>query len=126
MKRIVAALVVLCGSAWAVPALADVACVQQQLTDLGFDPGPVDGSLGKRTVNAATLFAANAGLSMDTLRKGNADAWCEAITAFAATPAAKTITTLDLVSEPAGILSERDTRRQWDAYKTAKECFATR
>ncbi len=123
MNRILAALVVLCGGAWAMPAFADVGCVQQQLTDLGFDPGPVDGALGKRTVNAATLFAANAGLTMETLDKANADAWCDAITAFAATPAAKTISAFDLVSEPAGILSARDTQRQWDAYKRAKECF---
>jgi hypothetical protein len=123
MKRFMAVLVLLGGSFLALPALADVACVQQHLTDLGFDPGPVDGALGKRTVRAATLLAANAGLSLETLSKGNSNVWCEAISAFAATPAARTVSTFDLVSEPEGILSPRNTQRQWDAYKTAKECF---
>lgn len=108
----------------ATPAWANVTCVQQGLVDLGFDPGPVDGALGKKTVTAASLFAANAGLTIEPLTKNNSDAWCTAITDFAKTPEAATISRLDLVSEPDGILSERDTQRLWNAYKTAKECMA--
>jgi hypothetical protein len=121
LKTVVPCLVA--GLLFATPAFADVACVQQGLTDLGFDPGPVDGALGKKTVTAATLFAANAGITMETLTKENSDAWCTQITAFQQTPEAQTISHLDLVSEPEGILSERNQTRLWDAYKTAKECF---
>jgi hypothetical protein len=112
------------GFLFVTPALADVTCVQQGLTNLGFDPGPVDGALGKKTVGAAALLAANAGLSIEPLTKANADVWCTAITNFAETPEAKTISHLDLVSEPDAVLSERDQKRLWDAYKTASECFA--
>lgn len=105
------------------PALADVTCVQDHLTKLGFDPGPVDGALGKKTVTAATLFAANAGIAIETLENANSAAWCEALTAFAATPEAKTISRLDLVSEPEGILSQKDQERLWDAYTTVSECM---
>jgi len=105
------------------PARADVACVQEQLTRLGFDPGPVDGALGKRTINAATLFARNAAMPLETLTTENSGEWCSAVSAFAATPAAQSIVTLDLSSEPAGILSDRDQQRLWEAYTTAPECF---
>jgi hypothetical protein len=105
------------------PSFADILCVQQQLTDLGFSPGPVDGAAGKRTFSAAAIFAANSGLALDPLTEENSDEWCEALTAFADTPAAQTISHLDLISEPEGILSSKDQAKLWDAYKTAKACF---
>jgi peptidoglycan hydrolase-like protein with peptidoglycan-binding domain len=119
--RIVAVLAVLTLSS---PALADMKCVQQGLTDLGFSPGPVDGAIGKRTVDAANLFKANAGLSLETLTTGNSTEWCSAIADFAKSPAAKSISSLDLLSEPDNKLSEKQLQRLWDAYKTAKECSA--
>lgn len=105
------------------PAWADMTCVQQELTDLGFDPGPVDGAIGKRTMVAASLFAANAGLEIAPLDASNAELWCAAIKGFAATPAARTISRLDLASEPAGILSEADQKKLWNAYATASQCL---
>jgi hypothetical protein len=105
------------------PALADVACVQDQLTRLGFDPGPIDGELGNRTISAAHLFAKNASLTLDALTTTNSNEWCTAISTFAASPAARNIVTLDLSSEPAGILSDRDQKRLWEAYSTAPKCF---
>ncbi|MDQ3561104.1 MAG: SEL1-like repeat protein, partial [Pseudomonadota bacterium] len=39
-----------------------VALVQQLLADKGFDPGPADGVLGQKTVEAITLFQDEAGL----------------------------------------------------------------
>lgn len=102
---------------------ADVRCVQEGLAALGFSPGPADGALGKRTVRAATIFAANAKIELPPLDQANSEQWCTAITAFAATPAAATISPLDVTSPPDGVLSERETKRQWDMYKTAGECF---
>jgi hypothetical protein len=48
-------------------AMADVSCVQAQLTEMGFAPGPVDGQLGRRTQNAADALAGQAGLSLPAL-----------------------------------------------------------
>lgn len=119
--RIAATLAVLTISS---PALADMSCVQQGLVDLGFNPGPVDGEIGRRTVEAANLFKSNAGLALETLSKQNSSDWCSAITEFAKSPAAKTISSFDLVSEPDNKLSDKQLQRLWDAYKTAKECSA--
>lgn len=72
-------------------AMADVACVQTQLTELGFAPGPVDGELGRRTRNAAEAVAGQAGLSLPPLTVETSPEWCTALEAFAATPAAATV-----------------------------------
>lgn len=51
-------------------AQADVSCIQRELTRLGFDPGPIDGSLGRKTLNAAKSYQIGAiylpDLSRDT------------------------------------------------------------
>jgi S1-C subfamily serine protease len=39
--------------------------VQQRLTDLGYDPGPVDGVVGARTRTAIRVFQADVGLPVD-------------------------------------------------------------
>jgi len=38
---------------------------QQLLTDLGYDPGPVDGDYGRRTADAVKAFQRDAGISQD-------------------------------------------------------------
>ena len=38
---------------------------QQLLTDLGYDPGPVDGGYGRRTVDAVKAFQRDAGITQD-------------------------------------------------------------
>lgn len=105
------------------PALADVVCVQQKLKDLGFNPGPVDGALGSRTVLAAKNFAANAGLGLPDLTEATTDSWCTALSSFSTSPQAKAIGHYDLAGEPRGVLPAATLRRLWNAYKTAKECF---
>lgn len=122
-KNVVLWVLLALGSSWTTPSLANMTCVQQELTDLGFDPGPVDGSIGNMTVSAATLFATNAGLTLEPLDEGNAKLWCGEIQKFASSPDAKTISRLDLVSEPEGVLSEKDQQRLWKAYTTAKVCL---
>lgn len=72
-------------------AMADTACVQTQLSALGFDPGPVDGQLGRRTHGAADVLAGQAGLVLPPLSAETSTAWCTALTEFAATPAAATV-----------------------------------
>ena len=49
---------------WIVPAAAaqDLAAVQQELADLGLDPGPIDGLIGPRTRAALFAFQAEKGL----------------------------------------------------------------
>lgn len=123
--RAIAVSVFLLLSAGYATASDAVSCVQQQLTELGFAPGPADGSLGRRTLAAAELFTTNAGIELPALADATAERWCEAITAFAMTPAAKTISTLDTVGEPPGVLSPEKQQAQWDAYKRAKECLTT-
>ncbi len=44
---------------------AAVTEIQQLLTDLGFDPGPVDGRIGKKTNAAIRLYQATLGLKID-------------------------------------------------------------
>lgn len=65
----------------------DVAELQRRLSQLGFDPGRIDGIFGDETVDALTDFQRNAGLAVDgicgrrtladlhrlTLRKGGSD-----------------------------------------------------
>lgn len=72
-------------------ALADTACVQAELTALGFDPGPVDGQMGRRTQSAASALAGIAGLSLPSLTEATSPDWCTALKAFADTPAAATV-----------------------------------
>lgn len=38
---------------------------QQLLTDLGYEPGPVDGDYGRRTADAVKIFQRNAGITQD-------------------------------------------------------------
>ena len=49
---------------WIVPAAAaqDLAAVQQELADLGFDPGPIDGLIGPRTRAALSAYQSEKGL----------------------------------------------------------------
>ncbi|NOX41950.1 MAG: hypothetical protein GXP05_16065 [Alphaproteobacteria bacterium] len=39
--------------------------IQNALTELGYDPGPIDGKMGKKTRAAITQFQVNSGLSPD-------------------------------------------------------------
>lgn len=72
-------------------ARADVVCVQSKLLEMKFQPGPADGELGRRTHQAAEAWAGQAGVTMPPLTEDTSAAWCEALTGFAATPAAATI-----------------------------------
>jgi peptidoglycan hydrolase-like protein with peptidoglycan-binding domain len=46
---------------------ADVRRLQEVLTDLGYQPGPVDGISGSRTISAVTTFQVDAALTADGL-----------------------------------------------------------
>lgn len=46
---------------------ADVRRLQRVLTDLGFEPGPIDGISGPKTIGAVTAFQAAEGLKADGL-----------------------------------------------------------
>jgi hypothetical protein len=65
------------------PLLADryVSCIQEQLTEAGLEPGPVDGELGKRTVAATQELSKihQSIAAMVPLKKTNAAAYCRAI-----------------------------------------------
>lgn len=77
------------------PVLADsaVSCVQEQLSGLGHDPGPIDGQFGAKTIAA---FAGLSGAYPDRvaavgseLTATNADVWCAGLAeAFPAVAAA--------------------------------------
>lgn len=50
-------------------AHAQIACVQQGLDQLGFEPGPVDGEFGRRTAAAAIAFSNEFGIALPDLRR---------------------------------------------------------
>lgn len=66
----------------ATPASANVLCVQQELAALGYDPGPPDGQLGRRTRTAAGYAADDQGLSLPRLTGATANRWCDAMRAL--------------------------------------------
>jgi hypothetical protein len=106
----------------ATPAMADMKCVQQGLTDLGFNPGPVDGEIGKRTIEAAGIFKSNAKLQLEDLSEGNSAVWCTAIAEFSKSPAASSLLTFDPNVEPNDLLAPKELERFWNTHKTAKIC----
>lgn len=99
LARALAAAALLAAALSATPTFADsaVSCVQEQLTALGYDPGPVDGQFGRKTATAfGDLVQASpdafTGMDSPTLSALNADTWCPALAeAFAgAAPAHQT------------------------------------
>lgn len=105
------------------PLLADIACVQTELTRLGFDPGPVDGRMGGRTASAAADFADKAGMALPALGNDNGAQWCRELRAFAEKGGEWKLNPIDLKTPPRGVLSQADSKRLWNAYKTAGQCF---
>lgn len=105
------------------PAFASVACVQDQLTRLGYSVGPIDGLLGGKTAEATKVFAKAVGQEIAPISKETSDLWCATLKTFAASPAAKGYHPFDLETRPDGVLSAQKIQRLWDAYKTAPVCF---
>lgn len=103
-------------------AHAQIACVQQGLDQLGFEPGPVDGEFGRRTAAAAIAFADEFGIALPDLNDETSPQWCDAVTEIAKSQLGLA-RRFDVTSPPSGVLSPRDTEAQWNAYKTAPECF---
>lgn len=60
------------------PAYADVSCIQRELMRLGFDPGPIDGSLGGKTLSAAKAYQIGA-VYLPDLSRDNTYVWCKAL-----------------------------------------------
>jgi len=60
----------------------DVLCVQKALNARGYEAGPSDGALGKRTAAAAASVAQGYQLRLPDLSEETAAAWCEAVTAL--------------------------------------------
>ncbi len=54
----------------------DVRCAQAYLDFKGFDPGPIDGSFGRRTAAAASHYMEATGTDVGELTKPTADVWC--------------------------------------------------
>ena len=68
-------LIAICLLVTCTPAFADVACVQRELTRIGLDPGPADGQLGRKTLQAAKTYQEGAAYLQDlsTVTSSN---WC--------------------------------------------------
>lgn len=60
-------------------AASSVTCVQDGLTILGYDPGPVDGLLGQRTAETVTNFGRDHGVDLPRFSPANSDQWCAAV-----------------------------------------------
>lgn len=61
-----------------------ISCVQSQLNDLGYEAGPADGLMGRRTIAAGDEYIAfmqsqYAGWNMRPLTSENADHWCKQV-----------------------------------------------
>ena len=95
----------------------DVWIAQRLLTQLGYSPGPADGLYGRKTRAALDAFYKDQGSIFDgkldqneigLLRKvsGNEDNLL-----------------LDVESKPKGVLSPSKTKKLWNAYKVASQCF---
>lgn len=106
----------------ATPAFADMFCVQQQLTNLGYEPGPVDGAFGGKTATAAAAFSADFAVTLPALDKTNSQPWCEALIATVATPDG-IARRFDATSPPDGVLSQAATEQLWDMYRHIDECL---
>ena len=57
----------------------NVLCVQRAVSAGGYDPGPLDGQLGTRTLAAAQSAAGASRLALPPLTVGTAGAWCQAL-----------------------------------------------
>lgn len=66
----------------ATTAVADVSCVQTQLSRMGFDPGPIDGLLGNRTRAAALNWSELTAKEMPELSQDTGDTWCESLKSY--------------------------------------------
>ena len=87
----------------------DVRCVQAFLATTAFDPGPIDGALGKKTVKAAADFAARASVAdkLPILSVETAGQWCQYAQSGDATTAA-VVASLTLYPVSIKALSELD------------------
>jgi hypothetical protein len=120
--KVLSNIVVLTAVLVTTPAYADMFCVQRELTNLGYAPGPVDGAFGGRTAAAAIAFADDFSVVLPLLDKTNSAPWCDAVTAALATPEGLA-RRFDVTSPPEGLLSEAATRKMWDLYKHIPECL---
>lgn len=75
--RLIFALILL-----ASPVVADVRCVQEHLTTIGYDPGPIDGVLGPRTVQSLANFSINYRAHFSRLTTQNAGTACARLTHY--------------------------------------------
>jgi hypothetical protein len=89
MLRIFAAAALLALTVTSATASDAMMCVQRELAALGYAPGPADGAIGRRTREAAQMFAVDTGATLPALSDENASQWCEAITTFASSPEAR-------------------------------------
>lgn len=63
-------------------------CVQASLANLGFEPGPADGVLGRRSSGAAAQFRETTEMDFPDLTKENAQEWCDELKEFQQSPLA--------------------------------------
>jgi Alginate lyase. len=98
------------------PAFADMTCVQTELARLGFDPGPADGLIGRRTRNAAAEFVSSSAVSLPDLSNQTAATWCQALRDAPSPP-------IDVASPPKDVLSGNDLERLWTSYQRTNECM---
>lgn len=119
---------------FATPSLANVTCVQQQLTDAGFDPGPVDGALGKKTRTAAAAFAERESIELPALTAETSWKWCSALRRAAMGDAADdlpevnglTALDFDVTGLPPIVPSKANTETFWNLHKTSPTCLPER
>ena len=105
------------------PAIASdsAACVQSGLADLGYQPGPADGALGRQSLSAANAFAQDTGLKLPDLADETAKQWCDEIQTFASSPKATILRTFVAKLLPKDVLlnlSQVDPQQRASSCKT--------
>ena len=95
----------------------DVWVAQRLLTQLGYSPGPTDGLYGRKTEAALQAFYADQGGVFDGKLDQNE---IESLRKLSGT---ENTLLIDIESEPKGVLSRSNTKKLWNAYKVAGQCF---
>jgi hypothetical protein len=81
-----------------------VMCVQAGLAQLGYDAGPSDGAIGRRTTSAAKAMQGDFKLSLPAFGEDTAAEWCDATKSVAASPAAGVLSSKARILLPVDVL----------------------
>lgn len=95
----------------------DVWLAQRLLTQLGYSPGPTDGLYGRKTQSALEAFYKEQGGVFDGKLDQNEIEFLREVSGVDNT------LLIDVENKPSGVLSPSKTKKLWNSYKVASQCF---